>query len=422
MNALATHGGLQRRRPALACRHCRSALNKVFIDLGHQPPSNAYIPAGRLGAPEVTFPLRVYVCEECWLVQLPAHAAADELFTADYAYFSSVSKSWVAHAERYVAAMIERFGLSSDSFVVEAASNDGYLLQFVAGRGIPCLGIEPTASTAAAARQKGIETEEIFLGEATGRAIASARGKADLFVANNVLAHVPDINDFARGVAALLAPEGVATFEFPHLLRLIQGMQFDTIYHEHYSYLSLHTVRRVFLAAGLRVFDVEELSTHGGSLRVFACGTDARHVASPRLGRLAAEEAEAGIATPALYAGLQAEAERIKDELLTFLIAEKRAGRIVAGYGAAAKGNTLLNFAGVRPDLLPFVCDAAASKQGQYLPGSHIPILPPSALAEAKPDCVLILPWNIASEIVETPEARGWGARFAIAVPRLTML
>jgi SAM-dependent methyltransferase len=406
-----------------ACRHCGTRLHKVFVDLGHQPPSNAYIPADRIDAPEVAFPLRVFVCEECWLVQLPAHAAAQELFTPDYAYFSSVSKSWVAHAERYVAAMVERFGLTSESFVVEAASNDGYLLQFVAGRGIPCLGIEPTAATAAAARAKGIETEEVFLGEATGRAIAAARRKADLFAANNVLAHVPDINDFVRGVAALLAPEGVATFEFPHILRLIQGLQFDTIYHEHYSYLSLHTVRRVFAAAGLRVFDVEELSTHGGSLRVFACHQRASHGECARLASFAEAEAQAGIASPALYAGLQAEAERIKDELLLFLISEKRAGRTVAGYGAAAKGNTLLNFAGVRPDLLPFVCDAAPSKQGRYLPGSHIPIRPPSALLEARPDCVLILPWNIASEIVETlPNVRSWGGRFFTAIPKVTSL
>ncbi len=404
----------------LKCRHCGSELSRVFVDLGHQPPSNAYVPAERIGAPEVAFPLRAYVCEECWLVQLPAHAAAHELFTPDYAYFSSVSKSWVAHAERYVAAMVERFGLSSESFVVEAASNDGYLLQFVAGRGIPCLGIEPTASTAAAARQKGIETEEIFLGEATGRAIAAARRKADLFAANNVLAHVPGIDDFVRGVAALLAPEGVATFEFPHILQLIQGLQFDTIYHEHYSYLSLHTVRRVLQAAGLRVFDVEELPTHGGSLRVFACHEGASHRPSAPLESIAAAEADAGIATPALYASLQAEAERIKDELLLFLIAEKRAGRKVAGYGAAAKGNTLLNFAGVRPDLLPFVCDAAPSKQGQYLPGSHIPILPPSAIEEARPDCVLILPWNIAAEIKSQLEPLSRrGARFVTAIPRL---
>ena len=256
-------------------------MHRVFVDLGHQPPSNAYVPPEGLGAPEVTFPLKAYVCEECWLVQVPAHAAADALFTADYAYFSSVSKSWVAHAQAYVEAMIERFGLGPDSFVIEVASNDGYLLQFVAGRGIPCLGIEPTASTAAAAREKGIETEELFLGEATGRAIAASRRKADLVTANNVLAHVPDINDFVRGVGALLAPEGVVTFEFPHLLRLIEGLQFDTIYHEHYSYLSLHTVRRVLAGAGLRVFDVEELATHGGSLRVFACHKGASHETAP---------------------------------------------------------------------------------------------------------------------------------------------
>ncbi|MGP0041322.1 MAG: methyltransferase domain-containing protein [Rhodomicrobium sp.] len=407
----------------LTCRHCGTALHRVFVDLGHQPPSNAYLPEDRLGAPEVTYPLKAYVCEECWLVQLPAHAAADALFTADYAYFSSVSKSWVAHAERYVAAMAERFGLTPKSFVIEVASNDGYLLQFVAGRGIPCLGLEPTASTAAAARKKGIETEEVFLGEATGQAIAAARGKAALVTANNVLAHVPDINDFVRGIAALLAPEGVATFEFPHLLRLVEGLQFDTIYHEHYSYLSLHTVRRVLDTAGLRAFDAEELPTHGGSLRLFACHEGARHETAPGLMDLAAAEAAAGITQAPFYSGLQAEAERIKDELLLFLINEKRAGRTVAGYGAAAKGNTLLNFAGVRADLLPFVCDAAPSKQGQYLPGSHIPIRAPGALAEARPGTVLILPWNIASEIVETMRhVRGWGGRFAVAVPRLAML
>ncbi len=407
----------------LTCRHCGTALHRVFVDLGHQPPSNAYVPPERLNAPEVTFPLKAYVCEECWLVQLPAHAAADALFTADYAYFSSVSKSWVAHAQAYVETMVERFGLTPKSFVAEVASNDGYLLQFVAGRGIPCLGIEPTASTAAAARKKGIETEELFLGEATGRAIAEKRRKADLVTANNVLAHVPDINDFVRGIGALLAPEGVATFEVPQLLRLIEGLQFDTIYHEHYSYLSLHTVRRVLAAAGLRAFDAEELPTHGGSLRVFACHKGASHQTSPRLEKLAAAEADAGITQAALYGRLQAEAERIKDELLMFLIAEKRAGRSVAGYGAAAKGNTLLNFAGVRADLLPFVCDAAPSKQGQHLPGSHIPVRPPSALVEAHPDTVLILPWNIAREIVETiSHARGWGGRFAVAVPGLTIL
>jgi 2-polyprenyl-3-methyl-5-hydroxy-6-metoxy-1,4-benzoquinol methylase len=407
----------------LKCRHCGAALSRVFIDLGHQPPSNAYVPAHQLGAPEMTFPLKAYVCEECWLVQLPAHAAAQALFTPDYAYFSSVSKSWVAHAERYVNSIAERFGLGPKSFVIEVASNDGYLLQFVKGRGIPCLGIEPTASTAAAAREKGIETEEIFLGETTGQAIAAARRPADLVTGNNVLAHVPDINDFVRGIGALLAPEGVATFEFPHLLRLVQGLQFDTIYQEHYSYLSLYTVRRILAAAGLRAFDAEELPTHGGSLRVFACHEGAPHKAGAGLERITAAEAEAGITQAGFYGRLQAEAERIKDELLLFLIGEKRAGRSVAAYGAAAKGNTLLNFAGIRADLLPFVCDAAPSKQGKYLPGSHIPIRPPSALLEARPGTVLILPWNIANEIVETQSnVRAWGGRFAVAVPGLTIL
>jgi SAM-dependent methyltransferase len=406
----------------LSCRHCRTPLEKVFVDLGHQPPSNAYLPAERLAEPEITYPLKAYVCEECWLVQLPEHAAAGELFTADYAYFSSISKSWLAHAERFVSGAVERFGLDEKSFVVEAASNDGYLLQYVAGRGISCLGIEPTASTAAAARIKGIETEEVFLGEGTARLLAGKYRKADLVVANNVLAHVPDINDFMRGIRELLAAEGVAVFEFPHLMRLIEGLQFDTIYHEHYSYLSLYTARRISAKAGLRVFDAEELPTHGGSLRLFVCHDHAGHEGAERLGRLAAAELDAGVRQSAFYGRLQAEAERIKDELLLFLIGEKSAGRTVAGYGAAAKGNTLLNFAGVRPDLLPFVCDAAPSKQGKFLPGSHIPILPPSALEKARPDCVLILPWNIANEIVEAmSNVRDWEGRFAVAVPRLKL-
>jgi len=405
------------------CRHCSAKLTHDFIDLGHQPPSNAYLAAGALDEPETYFPLKVFVCTHCWLAQLPAHAAASELFTPNYAYFSSTSKAWLVHAERYVEAMMERFGLGPQSLVIEVASNDGYLLQFVKERAIPCVGIEPTSSTAAAARAKGIETLELFLDEATGCEVGDSHGRADLLVANNVLAHVPDINDFVRGIAELLAPTGVATFEFPHLLSLLEGLQFDTIYHEHFSYLSLTAVSRILEAARLRVFDVEELSSHGGSLRVFACQSDADRPAGDAVGAFLAREQAAGVKDLPAYSRLQREAERIKDELVTFLIAEKSAGRRVAAYGAAAKGNTLLNFAGVKPDLLPYVCDAAASKQGRFMPGSHIPILAPEALAEDKPDTVLILPWNIAEEIVSSlSQVQEWGGRFAIAVPRLTLL
>jgi SAM-dependent methyltransferase len=408
---------------SLSCRHCAAPLSESFVDLGHQPPSNAYLSEEGLARPEVYYPLKVYICTACWLAQLPAHAAADQLFTPDYAYFSSVSKGWLAHCEDYVEQMVERFGLDGSSRVIEVASNDGYLLQFVARKGIGCLGIEPTESTAAAAQAKGIPTVVEFLGADSGARIAAEHGQADLVPANNVLAHVPDINDFVRGIAALLKPEGVATFEFPHLLSLLEGAQFDTIYHEHYSYLSLAAAERVLGAAGLRVFDLEELPTHGGSLRLFVCHDAAVHREQPALAAFREREDSAGIRQLATYKKLQGEAERIKDELLDFLIAERRAGRRVAAYGAAAKGNTLLNFAGVKPDLLPFVCDAAPSKQGRYMPGSHIQIVPPERLAEAKPETVLILPWNIAAEVAAArDEVRGWGGRFAVAVPRMTFL
>ena len=407
--------------PPPTCRHCGAPLRDVFVDLGHQPPSNAYLTAADLERPEITYPLKAYVCRECLLVQLPAHAGAEELFTPDYAYFSSVSRTWVEHARRYVAEVTERYRLGPDSFVVELASNDGYLLQFVKERGIPCLGIEPTHATAEAARSRGIETLEEFFGLTLGQRLAEERGQADLIVANNVLAHVPDLNDFVAGIASLLAPEGVATLEFPHLLRLILGRQFDTIYHEHYSYFSLHAARRVFRHAGLEIFDVEELPTHGGSLRIhaaLAAAAEARM--SERVAALLEEERRAGILEMDFYAGFQAQAEKIKNDLLTFLLEQKGKGATVAAYGAAAKGNTLLNFAGVKTDLLPFVCDAAPSKQGRFLPGSHIPILPPEELLERRPDHVLILPWNIRGEIMEAQaHVRDWGGRFVVAVPEL---
>jgi SAM-dependent methyltransferase len=405
----------------LKCRHCSARLDHVFIDLGHQPPSNAYLSAEQIDGPEIHVPLKTFVCDRCWLVQLPAHHRAEELFTSDYAYFSSVSSSWVEHARRYVALMVDRLGLDVSSFVVEVASNDGYLLQFLQARTIPCLGIEPTTSTANAARAGGIETLEAFFGEELGRTLARERRPADLVVANNVLAHVPDLNDFVAGLRELLAPEGVSSLEFPHLMRLIDGGQFDTIYHEHYSYLSLHAARRVFKSQGLRIFDVEERPTHGGSLRIYVCRRDARsRPVTPRVEELAAREREAGMLGLVYYADLQRRAEQVKLDLISFLIEQKHAGRTVAGYGAAAKGNTLLNFAGIRADLLPFVCDVAPSKQGRYLPGSHIPILAPSVLKETCPDFVLILPWNLKAEVMShLAYVRDWGCRMVTAVPEL---
>ncbi|MSR05524.1 MAG: class I SAM-dependent methyltransferase [Gemmatimonadetes bacterium] len=407
----------------MRCRHCDAALSLQFLDLGSAPPSNAYRSAAQLNAPEAWFPLRLLVCTDCWLVQTEDHAEREALFTEDYAYFSSVSRTWVAHAERYVQDMVGRFGLGAKSKVVEIAANDGYLLQFVKERGIPCYGIEPTRSTAEAARAKGIEIISEFLGASLGASLSGGGRAADLAVANNVLAHVPDINDFVGGVASLLKPTGVATFEFPHLLRMVEQAQFDTAYHEHYSYLSLGTVSRIFERNGLRVFDVAELPTHGGSLRVFAERSDgAPRPVSPSVPALLAAEMSAGMKTGAFYERFQAVAERVKDDLLSFLIDAKRQGKRVVAYGAAAKGNTLLNFAGVRPDLLSLVCDAAPSKQGKFLPGSHIQILGPEALAERRPDYVLILPWNLADEVkAQLKPIREWGGQFVIAVPSLTV-
>lgn len=407
----------------MICRHCTAPLEQVVIDLGHQPASNAYLSAEQLAGPEVYAPLKTFVCTDCWLVQVPSFHASHELFTPDYAYFSSVSTSWVDHARRYVAAMRERFSLGADDWVVEVASNDGYLLQFVAEADIPCTGIEPTASTAAAARSRGIETIERFFGAELAQELVATRGHASLTAANNVLAHVPDINDFVAGFAILLAPDGVATFEFPHLVNLIEQAQFDTIYHEHYSYLSLTAVERIFASQGLRVFDVETIPTHGGSLRIFACKAVSRHVRTPAVDALLRAEAASGVTTPAWYASLAERAATIKLDLIDFLVRARREGKRVAAYGAAAKGNTLLNYGGIHADLIDFVCDGAPSKQGRFLPGSHIPILPPSALAERKPDYVIILPWNLKDEIMAAQAGiDAWGGRFIVAIPALKMV
>jgi len=403
------------------CRHCGNELRLPFLDLGSAPPSNAYLKPQDLQAPETWYPLRLLVCETCWLVQTEDHAGREQLFSDDYAYFSSYSTSWLAHAQAYVQAMRTRYGLGTASCVVEVAANDGYLLQYVREAGVPCYGIEPTASTAAAARARGIEIVERFFGVALARELAAQGRQADLMAANNVLAHVPDINDFVAGFALLLKPQGVATFEFPHLLRMVQECQFDTAYHEHYSYLSLTAVQRIFAANGLQVFDVEELPTHGGSLRVFAQRSDGgRQPVGAAVGALLAREQAAGLATPGFYAGFQREAVRVKHELLEFLLQARREGLKVGAYGAAAKGNTLLNFAGVRPDLLPYVVDLNPAKQGRYMPGSRVPIVDEDHLRRDRPDRVLILPWNLHKEITAQLAYVGdWGGRLVTAVPLL---
>lgn len=406
-----------------ACRHCMAPLPQVFLDLGHAPPSNAYLSPDRLNAPELTFPLRLRVCESCWLVQTEDFAQADQLFDADYAYFSSTSKSWLDHAARYAADMITRLGLGAASHVIEVASNDGYLLRNFVAAGVPCLGVEPTASTAAAAEALGIPVIREFFGESLGRQLAAQGRAADLIAGNNVYAHVPDINDFTAGLAAALKPEGVITLEFPHLMRLVEFCQFDTVYHEHFSYLSALTVARIFGAAGLRIFDIQELPTHGGSLRVFGCHRGATHPETAAARAVLAEERRLGMDRADFYTGFQVRADAVKNGLLRFLLDAKRDGKRVAAYGAAAKGNTLLNYAGVKPDLLPFVCDAAPSKQGKLMPGSHIPILPPSVLEEQRPDYLLILPWNIADEVRgQLAGLAARGTRFVTAVPEVRIV
>jgi 2-polyprenyl-3-methyl-5-hydroxy-6-metoxy-1,4-benzoquinol methylase len=392
-----------------------------LIDLGTSPPSNAYVCADQLEQAEQWVPLKVAVCQQCWLVQTEDYTSADSLFDAEYAYFSSFSSTWLAHAEQYVAQMVERFGLGADSRVVEIAANDGYLLQYVARRGIPCLGVEPTRSTAQAAREKGLDIREVFFGRDSAAQLLGEGWGADLMAANNVLAHVPDINDFLGGFATLLKPTGVATFEFPQLLSLMAGQQFDTLYHEHYSYLSLTAVQTLCERNGLQVFDVSQLSTHGGSLRVFVQRLDGEpREVQPAVAQQLQAELVAGVKTPGYYATLAPAAEQIKHQLLRFLLQAKAEGKRVVGYGAAAKGNTLLNYAGVKADLLAWVADANPHKQGKYLPGSRIPIVSPAQIEIEKPDYVLVLPWNLLDEITQAfAGIRAWDGRFVIAIPEL---
>jgi SAM-dependent methyltransferase len=408
----------------MKCRHCGEQLNLQFADLASSPPSNAYISARQLKAVEKWYPLAVYVCTHCWLVQTEDYAHHSELFASDYAYFSSVSTSWLDHARRYVNEMISRYHLNAHSQVVEVASNDGYLLQYFHQLGIPSIGIEPTTSTAAVARSKGIEVVEEFFGVLLAERLLAQGTAADLLIANNVLAHVPDINDFVAGFARLLKPDGVATFEFPHLLRLVENGQFDTIYHEHFSYLSITAVEKIFLTNGLKVFDIQEIPTHGGSLRVYAQRSDTgQREKTKDYAAVVNAESLAGLQTESYYLNFQIVANRIKDDFADFLIQAKRSGKRVGGYGAAAKGNTLLNYAGIRSDLLPWVADRNEAKQGKFMPGSHIPIVAEQYLKAQRPDYVVVFPWNLRDEVVEQLSyIRDWGGRFVTAVPKLEIL
>ncbi len=404
----------------MKCRFCAAPLHYVFLDLGTAPPSNAFLRAGDLDAAEAWFPLKLHVCGQCHLVQVDEVQRHDALFSGDYVYFSSYSRSWLDHAEHYVSKAVDILGLGPGSLVMEIASNDGYLLQYIQARGIPCFGIEPTASTAKAAREVGIETHELFFGRNSALELTVSRGKSNLIIANNVLAHVPDINDFVAGLATALAPGGTITLEFPHLLQLVAQRQFDTVYHEHFSYLSFHTTQHILAAHGLRIWDVEELPTHGGSLRLWACHSEATHGETPAVAALLETERTRGMLEMSYYQGLQPLANAIKNDFLRFLLDCKRAGKHVAGYGAAAKGNTLLNYAGVRPDLLDYVADASPHKQGRYLPGSRIPVVAEARIRETRPDFVVILPWNLREEITgQLAYIRGWGGKFVTAIPHL---
>ncbi len=408
----------------MRCRFCNSLLSHEFVDLINAPPSNSFLERGQLNEPEVFYPLRLFVCEKCFLVQIDEYKKSDEIFSEDYAYFSSFSSTWLNHARDYVDSICERLSLDSKSFVIEIGSNDGYLLQYFQERKIPCLGIEPTKGTAQAAREKGIDVLEDFFGTFLANSIDSQGKKADLLIGNNVLAHVPDINDFVRGLKVALKDTGTITMEFPHLMRLVEGNQFDTIYHEHFSYFSLFTVQKIFSAHGLDLFGVEELETHGGSLRIYAGHAGRSSNGNPEnIERLLEKERSVGMHSLSYYQNFQDRVDRVKNDLVSFLIEQKRMGKRVVAYGAAAKGNTLLNYCGIRSDLISFIVDISPHKQGKFLPGSHVPIVAEKAIIEVKPDYVLILPWNIMNEIMEQlAYVREWGCKFAIPIPSLYFL
>lgn len=407
----------------MKCRHCLTELTHTFLNLGFAPPSNAYLTKDDLTKPEKYYPLKVMVCDQCWLVQTEDYAQADELFDSEYAYFSSTSTGWLEHAKQYAEKMKQGLGLNEKSLVIEVASNDGYLLKNFVADGVPCLGIEPTASTAEAAEALGIPVLREFFGEQLGKKLAKEGRAADLIAGNNVYAHVPDINDFTRGLKAALKPGGTITLEFPHLMRLVEFNQFDTIYHEHFSYLSLYTASKIFKAAGLRIWNVEELTTHGGSLRIYGCHESDVRQDLPVVREILEREKQYGLQDLMIYSAFQNKADAIKNDFVEFLITQKRLGKKVAAYGAAAKGNTLLNYAGVKPDLLLFVCDAATAKQNKYMPGSHIPIMKPEKIQEEYFDYILILPWNIKGEVMmQNKDIASKGTQFVVAIPQLTLI
>lgn len=403
------------------CRFCQNKLTHQFVDLGFSPPSNSFLKPEQLNQPETFYPLRIMVCEKCYLVQIDEFASHEDIFNSDYVYFSSFSKSWLEHAKKYTEMMIERFKFDDQSQVIEIASNDGYLLQYFQQKGISVLGIEPTSNTAAAAKEKGIDSIVDFFGVRLATKLSEKGTKADLLLGNNVLAHVPDIRDFVGGLKILLNSNGIITFEFPHLMQMIDKNQFDTIYHEHFSYLSLTTVSQIFNEFGLDIFDVEELPTHGGSLRIFAKHIE--NISIPNSGRVLAmleKENQFGLTTIETYTTYQEASEKVKNDFLLFLLNTKNQGKKVAAYGAAAKGVTLLNFCGVRKDLINFVVDASPHKQSKFLPGMHIPVVSEDEISRNKPDYVVILPWNLKDEISgQLIYVRSWGAKFVVAVPKL---
>lgn len=404
----------------MKCRHCDSVIKNTFLDLGFAPPSNAYLDSDHLSFRELYFPLKVNVCEGCWLVQTEDYNDADELFTEEYAYFSSTSKSFVEHAKKYSQEVTKRFNLSSQSFVMELASNDGYLLRNFVDSSIPCLGVEPTKSTAEASRKLNIEVIEEFFGEATAKKIVNDYQQADLIIGNNVYAHVPDINDFTLGMKTCLKSNGVITLEFPHLMNLIKYNQFDTVYHEHFSYLSLQSVNAIFKSSGLKVFDVEKLHTHGGSLRVYGCHAEDARLISDSVSNLLSEEHSNKLNMIQTYKNFQSKAELVKNNFLEFLLMQKKKKKKVIAYGAAAKGNTLLNFAGIKTDLIQYVVDAAEAKQNKFMPGSHIPIVSPENLNNIEFDYIVILPWNLSNEIYNLLKDRVKNeTQFVTVIPEL---
>jgi SAM-dependent methyltransferase len=403
----------------MKCRHCGKELHYELIDLFNSPPSNSYLTKLQLSEPEILYPLKLYVCENCFLVQIDEYKKSTEIFNSEYAYFSSYSSSWLEHAKKYVNMITKKLRLNADSFVIEIASNDGYLLQYFKENNIPCLGIEPTASTAKAAREKGIDVLESFFNTTAAQTLK----KTDLIVGNNVLAHVPDINNFVAGLKIALKPNGTITMEFPHLYSLIKFNQFDTIYHEHFSYLSLMTVQRIFNSQGLRIYDVEELPTHGGSLRIYAAHSEnASFLMKDNVNEIINKEKSTGLDTIEGYQGFGEKAQKIKWEFFDFLVKARKEGKKIAAYGAAAKGNTFLNYCGIKPDVIDFVVDASPHKQGKYLPASHIPIVCEDILKKEKPDYIIILPWNLYDEISkQLSYTEEWGAKFVTAIPDINL-